>query len=107
MPFISITTNAEVSADNAKRICSAPELAVSAVPEEKRKALMTDIGGDKPLYFRGTDEPAAMVMVSLDGRISGNAMSILTANITGIMLDVLGISTDRVYVGYTSPKHRD
>ena len=46
-------------------------------------------------------------MVSLDGRISENAMGILTANITGIMLDVLGISTDRVYVSYTSPMHRD
>lgn len=100
MPFISVTTNAEVSEDRAKRICSALELAVSAVPEEKGKALMTDIGGDKSLYFRGTNEPAAMVMVSPDGRISENAMSILTANITGIMLDVLGISTDRVYVGY-------
>lgn len=106
MPFISATTNAEVSEDRAKRICSALELAVSAVPEEKGKTLMTEINGERALYFRGTDEPAAMVAVSLDSRISENAMGILTANITGIMLDVLGISTDRVYVSYTSPKHR-
>ena len=43
MPFISVTTNAEVSADKAKMICSALELAVSAVPEEKGKALMLSL----------------------------------------------------------------
>jgi phenylpyruvate tautomerase PptA (4-oxalocrotonate tautomerase family) len=41
-----------------------------------------------------------MVEVSIYGKASDNALSVLTSNITGIMLDVLGISTDRVYVSY-------
>jgi phenylpyruvate tautomerase PptA (4-oxalocrotonate tautomerase family) len=41
-----------------------------------------------------------MVNVSLYGSASGNALSTLTAHITGILTDTLGIPSDRIYVSY-------
>lgn len=102
MPFINVKTNAEVSAEKADRIKSALGLAITAIPGKSEGWLMVGIEDNYKLYFKGTEEPAAMVEVSLYGKASENAMGVLTSNITGIMLDVLGISTDRVYVSYMS-----
>lgn len=46
-----------------------------------------------------------MVEVSLYGKASENALSVFTSNITGILLDVLSISTDRTYVSYALTEH--
>lgn len=100
MPFINIITNVEVNADKADRIKSALGLAITAIPGKSEGWLMVGIKDKYTLYFRGTDEPAAMVQVNLYGRASSNSMSVLTSNITGMIFDNLGISTDRIYVSY-------
>ncbi|MGN0642719.1 MAG: phenylpyruvate tautomerase MIF-related protein [Huintestinicola sp.] len=100
MPFINVKTNAEVSAEKAEKIKSDLGLAITAIPGKSEGWLMVGIEDNCKLYFRGTDEPAAMVEVSLYGKASSNSLGVLTSNITGIMLDTLGISTDRVYVSY-------
>lgn len=100
MPFINIKTNAEVSAEKAKAIKSHLGLAITAIPGKSEAWLMVGIEDNYKLFFKGTDEPAAMVEVSLYGKASSNSLEVMTSNITGIMLDVLGISGDRVYVSY-------
>lgn len=100
MPFISVKTNVEISEEKAKEIKTHLGLAITAIPGKSEGWLMTDIEGGRKLFFKGTEEPAAMVEVSLYGKASNNALNVLTGNITGIMLDQLGISTDRVYVSY-------
>lgn len=102
MPFINVKTNAEVTEEKADRIKSALGLAITAIPGKSEGWLMVGIEDNYKLYFKGTKEPAAMVEVSLYGKASSNALGVLTSNITGIMTDVLGISTDRVYVSYMS-----
>lgn len=102
MPFINIKTNAEVSAEKAEIIKSKLGLAITAIPGKSEDWLMVGIEDNYKLFFKGTVEPAAMVEVSLYGKVSSNSLEILTSNITGIMLDVLGISGDRVYVSYMS-----
>ena len=100
MPFINVKTNAEVTPEKAERIKSALGLAIKAIPGKSEGWLMAEIEDNRRLYFKGSDEPAAMVTVQLYGKASSNAMGVLTSNITGILLDTLGISTDRVYVSY-------
>lgn len=102
MPFINIKTNAEVSAEKADSIKSALGLAITAIPGKSEGWLMVGIEDNYKLYFKGTEEPAAMVEVSIYGKASSNALGVLTSNITGILLDNLGIPTDRVYVSYMS-----
>lgn len=100
MPFINVKTNASVTKEKAENIKSALGTAITAIPGKSEGWLMVGIEDGYKLWFKGTDEPAAMVEVQLYGNASGNAMSTLTSHITGIMLDNLGISTDRVYVSY-------
>ncbi|MGN0637043.1 MAG: phenylpyruvate tautomerase MIF-related protein [Huintestinicola sp.] len=102
MPFINIKTNAEVTPEKADSIRSALGLAITAIPGKSEGWLMVGIEDNYKLYFKGTEEPAAMVQVSIYGNASSNALGVLTSNITGILLDTLGISTDRVYVSYMS-----
>lgn len=102
MPFINIKTNAEVSAEKAEIIKSNLGLAITVIPGKSEGWLMVGIEDKYKLFFKGTEEPAAMVEVSLYGKASSNSLGVLTSNITGILLDTLGISTDRIYVSYMS-----
>lgn len=105
MPFINVKTNACVSEEKAEIIKSNLGLSITAIPGKTEGWLMVGIEDECRLYFRGTDEPAAMVEVSLYGNASSNALSVLTSNITGILTDVLGISSDRIYVSYMSTEN--
>ena len=100
MPFIKINTNEKVSVQQAEQIKSALGQAITAVPGKSEGWLMVSVSGEQQLYFRGTDEPAAIAEVSLYGAASGNALNTLTSHITGILSDTLSISSDRIYVSY-------
>lgn len=100
MPFINIRTNAEINNEKAEKIKSKLGLAITAVPGKSEGWLMVGMQDNYTLYFKGNDAPAAMVEVSLYGNASSNALTTLTSNITGILLDELGISSDRIYVSY-------
>ena len=100
MPFINIKTNAEINNEKADKIKSKLGLAITAVPGKSEGWLMVGMQDNYKLYFKGNDAPAAMVEVSLYGNASSNALTTLTNNITGILLDELGISSDRIYVSY-------
>ena len=104
MPFINVKTNASVSKEQADRIKSALGKAITAIPGKSEGWLMVGIEPDSMLWFKGSDQPAAMTQVSLFGSASSNAMNTLTSNITGILSDSLGIPSDRIYVSYqTTP----
>ena len=87
MPFINVKTNAAVPSDKMDGIKTRLGQAITAIPGKSEGWLMVGIEGEQMLYFRGTAEPAAMVSVSLYGTASGNAMSTLTAHISGILTD--------------------
>ena len=105
MPFINVKTNAKLTAGQAEQIKTQLGQAITAIPGKSEGWLMVGIDGDQTLYFRGTADPAAMVSVSLYGSASGNAMDTLTAHITGILTDTLGIASDRIYVSYMCTEH--
>jgi phenylpyruvate tautomerase PptA (4-oxalocrotonate tautomerase family) len=100
MPFINVKTNVSISSDQAADIKSALGQAITAIPGKSEGWLMVGVEPDYMLWFTGTNEPAAMVEVSLYGGASHNAKTTLTSHITGILTDQLGISSDRIYVSY-------
>ncbi len=101
MPFINVKTNVSTTHEAEINIKSALGQAITAIPGKSESWLMVGIEPDYRLWFKGTNEPAAMVQVSLYGGASHNAKTTLTSHITGILTDELGISSDRVYVMYT------
>lgn len=100
MPFINVKTNVSVTPDIANDIKTKLGLAITAIPGKSEGWLMVGIEPDYLLWFRGTNEPAAMVEVSIYGGASHNAKSTLTSHITGLLTDELGISSDRIYIKY-------
>ena len=105
MPFINIKTSTEVSEEKVNKIKTHLGLAITAIPGKSEGWLMVGIEDNYKLFFKGTEEPAAMIEVSLYGNASSNALGVLTSNITGILLDILGISMDRIYVSYMSTEN--
>ena len=105
MPFIKITSNVSISAEQVDQIKFRCGTAITAIPGKSEGWLMVGIEGDSMLYFRGTDEPAAIAEVSLYGSASSQALNTLTSHITGILTEILGISSDRIYVSYQCTDH--
>lgn len=105
MPFIHVKTNQTVSAEQADMIKSQLGTAITAIPGKSEGWLMVGLEDGMRLYFKGNDAPAAMVSVSIYGTASGNALNTLTAHITGLLTDVLGIPSDRIYVSYSATDH--
>lgn len=105
MPFINVKTNVAVPAEDAESIKSKLGIAITAIPGKSEGWLMVGIEPDYALWFKGTEEPAAMVEVSIYGGASHNALTTLTSHITGILGDTLGISSDRVYVKYSETEN--
>ncbi len=100
MPFINVKTNVSVPKDKETAVKSALGQAITDIPGKSEGWLMVGFEPEQPLYFKGTDSPAAMVQVSVYGNASESAMNTLTSHISGILKDNLAIPSDRVYVSY-------
>lgn len=97
MPFINVKTNAQVSREAENNIKTALGKAITAVPGKSEAWLMVGIE-PQTLYFRGTDEPAAIAQISLYGSASRSALNELTKSTTEVLSAELGIAPDRIYV---------
>lgn len=105
MPFIDVKTNVAVSDEKKEQLKSALGLAITAIPGKSESWLMVGVEPEYNLWFKGNSAPAAMVQVQIFGGASDNALTTLTSHITGALTDILGISSDRVYVSYWSTEN--
>ncbi len=100
MPFINVKTNAAVPAAKADAIKSAMGKAITNIPGKSEHWLMVGIEPEQMLWFQGSDDPAAMVEVSVFGSANPAAYQNLTGAICEILGDALSISPSRIYVKY-------
>lgn len=100
MPFINVRTNVAVPADRETAIKSALGQAVTAIPGKSEAWLMVGIEPEYTLYFKGTNEPAAMVEVSIYGSASSSSLNALTGKITDVLSKQLSVEPSRIYVKY-------
>ena len=103
MPFINSKVSVKITEDQEKELKSRLGEAISVIPGKSENWLMTGFEDGYHLYFRGDNsEPTAFVDVSVYGSPNSSAFSKLTAEITSIFGDVLGISPDHIYVKYST-----
>lgn len=102
MPFINVKTNAAVSADKETAIKSELGQAITAIPGKSEAWLMVGIEPEYTLYFKGTNDPAAMVEVSVYGQANPSAFNSLTAKICAVLNKQLSIDASRIYVKYSA-----
>ena len=70
MPFINVKTNVPVGSDKEKAIKSALGRDITALPGKTESWLMVGLGPECHLWFKGTDEPAALVDVSAGNTVN-------------------------------------
>ena len=100
MPFIHVRTNLEATDFVCEVVKRELGRAVEALPGKSEDWLMVEIDPAVSLWFRGTDEPAAMVTVSLYGGAPEDAYDSLTGRITEILCELMKLAPDHVYVQY-------
>ncbi len=101
MPFINTNYSSSITPEQEEKIKSALGKAVSVLGKSE-SWLMVGFEPNCSLYFKGEkSEKIAFVEVSLFGSASRDACSKMTAEICGILGDVLGVPGDKVYVKYS------
>lgn len=101
MPNIQIQTNTTVAIPTAKELKAALGKAIETIPGKTEAWLMVEIMDNVNMCFQGKDDPCALAHVELLGSASEAVYGKMTAVLTKILGDALGVSPDRIYVKYT------
>lgn len=106
MPFIHVRTNTAISAAQEAALKTQLGQAITLLPGKSESWLMLQIEGGCHLYFRGEQAaPLAFVEVKLFGRATAADYERMTAEVTRLLADELGIAPDGVYVKYEEVAH--
>lgn len=103
MPFIDAKVSVKMSKEQEVEIKSALGKAISLIPGKSERWLMTGFQDNYHLYFQGDDsEPMAFIEVRIFGGPDKDAFQRMTAEVTKIFGDVLGIAPDHMYIKYSA-----
>ncbi len=100
MPLITTKTNVQISKEKEEVLKSKLGSAITALGKTE-SWLMLEFEDNCRLWFKGdNNEKLAMVEVALFGAASDTQYEKMTANVTEIISNELGISPQNVYVKY-------
>lgn len=103
MPFIDSKVSVKVSKEQEKELKTRLGQAISLIPGKSEQWLMAGFQDEYHLYFRGDDsEPMAFIEVRLFGGPDKAAFNRMTAEVTKIFGEVLGIAPDHMYIKYSA-----
>lgn len=103
MPFIDSKVSVKTTPEQRKELKERLGQAIEVIPGKSESWLMMDLADEQNMYFKGDgDKPTAFVAVSVYGGPDSAAFDRMTAEITRIYGDVLGIAPDRIYVKYSA-----
>lgn len=101
MPFINSKVSVAITPEQERELKTRLGRAISLIPGKSEQWLMVGFEDNYHLYFQGDNtQPTAFVEVQVYRTPSPSAMDQLTAEITGVLNDVLGIAPDCIYVSY-------
>jgi phenylpyruvate tautomerase PptA (4-oxalocrotonate tautomerase family) len=103
MPFIDSKVSVKTSPEQRKEIKERLGQAIALLPGKSESWLMIDLADEQEMYFRGDgSEPTAFIGVNIYGDPNPSAFDKLTAELTKIYGEVLGINPDHIYVKYAT-----
>ena len=101
MPFLHSRVNIPITPEQEQELKTRLGQAIILLPGKSERWLMTGFEDNVRLYFRGENlDPIAFIEVKLFGGSDTSSYDQLTAAITEIFGDVLGIAPDHIYVCY-------
>lgn len=103
MPFVNSKVSVKVTPEQKVELKTRLGEAISLIPGKSESWLMLNIEDEQNMYFRGDDsEPIAFVVVNIFGDPNKDAFDKMTAELTKIYGDILGISADHMYIKYAA-----
>ncbi len=101
MPYINTVTTKKISQDMKKELTKELGEAITLLPGKSEEWLMLRFEDGAEMAFRGdVEKDAAMIEVALLGKAPADALNNLTARLTQIITEKLGVAGDRIYVKY-------
>lgn len=105
MPFIDAKLSTPLTKEKEIALKKSLGKLIETFPGKTESWLMIQCTGDCHLYFKGTDEPCAMVAISLYGKGTPAAFDKMTADVTDLLQRETGIPASRIYVKYEEVSH--
>ncbi len=106
MPFINSKVNVALSEEEKDILKDKFGQAISLIPGKSESWLMVGFEDNYSLYFKGKNNTKiAFIEVKIFGRASDRDLDHLTAEISRIYKEVLGISQDKIYIKYEEAEH--
>lgn len=101
MPYIELNYNQKIEEPLKEEIKSKFGDLISIIPGKSENWLMVNLKDNESLYFKGSNEKAAIVKVLIYGSSANSiALNKLTNEITNYLSKTLNTSSSRVYVYY-------
>lgn len=105
MPFINTKTSAEITKEQETAIKEKLGSAIRLIGKSE-SWLMINFEDNCRLYFKGDNsQDIAFVEVALFGKAGNSQYDALTAEITKIISEILGINSENIYVKYEEVEH--
>ena len=103
MPFVNAKVSVKTTLKQRQTIKERLGKAISILPGKSEPWLMVDLEDDQTMYFRGDNkEPIAFISVNMYGEPAPEAFENMTAELTDIFGEVLGVAADHMYIKYDS-----
>lgn len=106
MPYIRTTVSNELTDEKREAIKTKLGQAIALIPGKSESWLMLSFEDNMKMYFRGDEsEDYAYLEVSLFGSASDAAYDRLTAALSEIINEELGIGRENIYIKYEEAEH--
>lgn len=105
MPYIETKLSTPLTKEKETVLKNALGKLIENFPGKTESWLMLNFADNCRMYFKGSDEPCAMVTISIFGKGSASAYDKMTADVCELMAKETGISPSRIYVKYEEVSH--
>lgn len=106
MPYIRTTVSKELTDEKREAIKTKLGQAIALIPGKSESWLMLSFEDNMKMYFRGDEsEDYAYLEVNLFGSASNAAYDRLTAALSEIINEELGINRENIYIKYEEAEH--
>ena len=101
MPFIESKVSVKTTPEQQQELKTRLGQAIALIPGKSEYWLMVNLEDEQKMYFRGDDsEPLAFICINMYGGADEEAFERMTAEMTKIYGEVLGIKPDHMYIKY-------
>ena len=105
MPFIDSKVSVKTTPEQRKELKERLGQAIALIPGKSENWLMIDLADEQEMYFRGQGgEPTAFIGVNVFGDPDRAAFEKMTAELTKIYGEVLGVAPDHMYIRYAATR---